>query len=271
MKSRNIIILIFLTFLFACEKELDWTLDPKENELVIIESLITNQKMNHLVKISKTNPISDGGWNPVSDATVLITDGNQIIPFIEIPQGSGFYFSTIEFRAFFGKSYILYVLRDGKEYIAADSSVPGEPIPPIRILQADNDLYTLNFEDTISRNPSMTRHLMSWANTSYCQASDSTQLCFAKVVNYDLKTVDVNENFKPEKKKVFFPSQTIIVRQKYSLSEPYRQFLRAMLSETEWRGGFFDVQRGNIPTNFSNGALGFFAVSTVVTDTTIVE
>ena len=44
-----------------------------------------------------------------------------------------------------------------------------------------------------------------------------------------------------------------------------------MLSETEWRGGLFDVKRANVITNLSEGAVGFFAVSTVVTDTTTVD
>jgi hypothetical protein len=43
-----------------------------------------------------------------------------------------------------------------------------------------------------------------------------------------------------------------------------------VLSETEWRGGAFDVQRENVPTNLSKGAIGFFAVSTVLSDTTII-
>jgi hypothetical protein len=43
-----------------------------------------------------------------------------------------------------------------------------------------------------------------------------------------------------------------------------------MLSETEWRGGVFDVQRDNVSTNLSEGAVGFFAVATVVADTTVI-
>jgi hypothetical protein len=44
-----------------------------------------------------------------------------------------------------------------------------------------------------------------------------------------------------------------------------------MLSETEWRGGVFDVQRANVSTNLSEGAIGFFASCTIVTDTTVVK
>jgi hypothetical protein len=44
-----------------------------------------------------------------------------------------------------------------------------------------------------------------------------------------------------------------------------------MLSETEWRGGVFDVQRDNVSTNINGGGAGFFAVSTVLKDTMVVN
>jgi len=44
-----------------------------------------------------------------------------------------------------------------------------------------------------------------------------------------------------------------------------------MLLETEWRGGLFDVAHGNLETNLSQGAFGFFAVSTVIRDTIIAK
>ena len=68
-----------------------------------------------------------------------------------------------------------------------------------------------------------------------------------------------------------FPKGSSIIRKRYSVSEPYETFLRSLLSETEWRGGVFDIERANVNTNLSEGAIGFFAASTVVTDTTIVE
>jgi hypothetical protein len=83
--------------------------------------------------------------------------------------------------------------------------------------------------------------------------------------------MDVNEFFKPAEEEFNFPENTIIMRKKYSVGEEYKNFLRAMLSETEWRGGIFDVQRENVPGNLSSGAVGFFAVCTVISDTTIVK
>jgi hypothetical protein len=77
--------------------------------------------------------------------------------------------------------------------------------------------------------------------------------------------------YKPDKEIFQFPKGTTVIRRKYSVSDAYRAFLRSMLSETEWRGGVFDVQRSNVTTNLSEGAVGFFAVCSVVADTTVVE
>ena len=95
-------------------------------------------------------------------------------------------------------------------------------------------------------------------------------VCEGEIVYYDLKTIDVNEIYKPGKEDFNFPLNTIVIRTKYSVSPSYKAFLRAVLSETEWRGGVFDVQRADVPTNLSQGAIGFFAVSTVVSDTTVI-
>lgn len=267
MKTR-LIILSLCILCISCENERYWEIDPQTNDLLVVEALITNEKTNHLVKLTHTNPESNGGFNPASGATVIISDGINNELLLEFPAASGLYFTSPDFRALFGKQYFLLIQYNGKSYSASDASVPGQPFNNELVYrQADNGLYTLNFSG--GEDPSMTRYFMNWIQTPYCEGS--AEGCLAKVIHYDLKTIDVNQYFRPNKEIVFFPVETIIIRKKYSLSEPYRQFLRSMLSETEWRGGNFDVQRGNVFTNLSEGAVGFFAVSTVVTDSTFVQ
>jgi hypothetical protein len=116
--------------------------------------------------------------------------------------------------------------------------------------------------------PSYVEHFITWQHTNVCTEQS---LCKGRLIHYDLKTVDVNEMFKPEQENFYFPDQSIVVRRKYSLSAAYKTYLRSMLSETEWRGGNFDVQRSNVPGNLSEGATGFFAVCSVVSDTTLIQ
>ena len=258
----------FCVSLISCEREIEWDIETQNTDILVVEALLTNEKTNHLVKLTHPNPTSNGGFNPASGATVAITDGETVTVLLEFPAGSGLYFTPADFRALFGKRYTLFIQYDGRNYAASDQSTPGQPFgnEPVYI-ENDSGFYYLNY--TGGSDPSMTRYFLNWSQTEYCASSDDP--CLAKVVFYDLKTVDVNENFRPDKEIVVFPAGTSIIRKKYSLSEPYRQFLRSMLSETEWRGGYFDVQRGNVSTNLSEGAVGFFSVSTVVTDTTVVQ
>ena len=92
----------------------------------------------------------------------------------------------------------------------------------------------------------------------------------AKTYYYTLESIDVNQIFKPDQNNNQFPAGSIVLRKKYSMSENQQEFYRTFLSETQWRGSPFDIQKGNVATNLSEGAIGFFAVSTVVSDTTVI-
>jgi hypothetical protein len=113
----------------------------------------------------------------------------------------------------------------------------------------------------------MTEYYLDWSQLPGFADNDS---CRAKIVYYSLNTIDVGEMFKPEQEQVVFPEGTVVHRKKYSMNEAHAAFIRTLLSETEWRGGLFDVQPGNVQTNLSEGAVGYFAASTVVADSTVI-
>lgn len=253
--------------LASCEEKIEWPLESENLGLLVVEGMFTNIKTNHLVRLSHPYLLPNGTPTPASGATVAIFEGSNIFLLNEFPAGSGFYY-TDSLRAVADKVYGLYINYNGQEFTAFDIQNPVEPLTttPYRVVQ--DSLFTLNLNSSGSE-PNYVKHLVSWANTSRCQAGE--EICFAKVINYDLKTIDIQDIFKPEKVNITFPAGTIILRQKYSVSQGYRAFLRAMLSETEWRGGIFDIERANATTNLSEGAVGYFAVSTVVSDTTLVQ
>jgi len=70
---------------------------------------------------------------------------------------------------------------------------------------------------------------------------------------------------------VRFPPGTIVHREKESVNALYGEFLRGVLSETDWRGGMFDVLPGNARTNLAGDAIGFFTASDVIRDTVVIE
>jgi hypothetical protein len=83
--------------------------------------------------------------------------------------------------------------------------------------------------------------------------------------------VDVIKFFKPAQEHVRFPPGTTVYREKESVNAWYGEFLRGMLSETDWRGGMFDVLPGNARTNMVGEAIGYFTAADVIRDTVVVQ
>jgi hypothetical protein len=263
MKTRKLFSLFLLCVLtIACEDSIDHPLNSAETDLLVVEGTLTNENISHSVKLSMPYRVQNGSPSPVSGALIKITEGSTVYPLSESPVGSGEYY-TPPFRAITGKIYTLTIQYQGKQFFAHDSAMPVEALFPL-------DYHKVNDKFSLTLNPSgqesnFIEHEIQWKNTSACTSGES---CEGKVVYYDLKTIDVNEIFKPGKTDFSFPLNTVIIRRKFSVSPTYKAFLRSMLSETEWRGGIFDIQRADVATNLSEGAIGFFAVSTVVSDTT---
>ena len=265
MKFKTILIFFMWTSFISCvEVPIDFPLQTQNLNILVVDGILTNERLNHRIKISRPYTIQNGTALPVAGAIVSISDGTSSVVLTEVPAGSGEYY-TPQVRAVFGRTYTLYIQHQGKNYFAQDSSVPVEPLAALDYRKV-NELYALNL-DRNGQDANFIDHQISWTNTASCTTGTT---CEGRIVFYDLKTVDVNEIFKPEKAAFNFPVSSTVIRKKYSVSPAYKAFLRSVLSETEWRGGLFDVQRANATTNLSEGAIGFFAVSTVVSDTTIV-
>lgn len=265
MKRHLCYLTALLLTAWSCEEAVERDINNGAADLLAVESVITNERMRHLVKLSLPYRIQNQAPEPATGATVTLSSGLQSVDLVEFPQGSGMYY-TPELRAVTGRDYTLRIEYRGRIFIAIDRSVPVEPLQELRYHRTPGG-FVLD-EHPAGQDANFIDHRIIWSHTPACAAGDR---CEGKVVFYDLKTIDVNEIFKPEKEVFAFPANSIIIRKKFSVSGRYREFLRSMLSETEWRGGVFDVQRANPPTNIIGGAVGFFAVSTVVSDTTIVR
>lgn len=262
----KILFLVLLPFLFtACEERIDIPLQSEVTNLLAVEGILTNENINHKIKISFPYQPMNGTSQPVSGALVTIQEDNSTPSALtEFPVASGEYYTPV-FRAVVGSVYTLKIQYQGKEYSAQDSSVPVEPLIALDYKRV-KDEYELDLYPN-GQSANYIGHDILWKNTPACLAIDG---CDGRIVYYDLKTIDVNEIYKPAKAEFLFPVGSTIIRKKHSASAAYRAFLRSVLSETEWRGGVFDVNRANATTNLSTGAIGFFAVTSVVSDTTII-
>ena len=256
---------------FSCEEDtIVWPLNNQDSGLIVVEGVLTNEKKQHIIKISKPYSEQNLISEAVSGAMVSIKEEDNNFTnthfLLESPIGSGIYL-TDSLRAFSGKLYTLTILYNDKTYEASETQPPTEAMPSIDYYLKTDSTYVLNFNAS-GDNPNYINHELNWQGVVGCNTAIG---CEAKIIFYDLKTIDIQQQFKPGQEIVEFPKGTGIIRKKYSVSDAYQGYLRGMLSETAWRGGLFDVYQANAATNLSEGAVGFFAVSTVLSDTTVIK
>jgi len=261
--------LIFVV-LAACEKKTDLKLDIQSDDRIVVDGMITNEKKTHMVTISMPITELNAIATPVTGAIVTIDDGDSTFILNEIPVGSGIYQTSATVSGVPGKQYLLNINYGGKNYSASDSLVSITQFDPFSIKPAGNSLYVLKSANKpYGEEAAMWQVLLDWSGVPGYTALDSS-LTHAKLAFYNFNSIDVSQVFSPKKETVLFPNGTMIIKNQYSLSKEYSDFLRALVSETEWQGGYFDVSPANPPTNFNDGAIGFFSASAVLTDTIIV-
>ncbi|MFC2098142.1 DUF4249 family protein [Bacteroidota bacterium] len=268
MLPVRILLLAILSLLLSCNEEpIDWELDTHRPDLLVVEAVLTNERKAHEVKISR--PVADPSDvpEPVEGAAIAIFDGTNATLLSE--SSPGIYHTVPSFRAVYNKLYYLVIYNDGREYSAASFLVPVRRLDPLQYkrVQGQQNWYELVLHET--QDASMVEIWLDWSHLPAFrgQPAEATQ---ARIVYYTVKSIDVNQWFKPGKERVFFPAGTRVVRRKYSMNQYQEDFVRTMMAETEWRGGLFDVQPGNVRTNLTQGAVGYFSVSTVVADSSVI-
>ncbi|MCD6201054.1 MAG: DUF4249 family protein [Bacteroidales bacterium] len=266
MKKWIVILMVLLT---GCEEQIPWDLQNKDVMTLIVDGMITNERKAH--RVTLTLPVTELNKVPlpVTGALVAITDGDTVYVLKEYPPGSGNYYTDSTVQGVIDKIYYLYIKIDNHEFTSdAARMVPVEPLERFEARQVHENpaLYEIIYRE--SRDPSMLQVYMDW---SYLVSPDQKSKAKAWVRYYTLKSIDVNELFKPAAEQVVFPAGTYIYRRKLSLSSSYQSFLRSLMMETEWKGGVFDVLPANVKTNMHSGALGFFAACSVVTDTLVFQ
>lgn len=258
-KTLSILLLMFI--ITSCEEQTDWPLETSGGDLLVVDAMITSVPKSHVVKLTRSFSDLKGEVPKVSGAQVILSDKDSSWVLKEIPANSGIYRTKHTFAAKMNRQYTLFISYNKNIYSAKAEMVKASQIVPLRYLKKNNGLYQIQWvaSNYNPRKPAMYDIFLDWS-----KAPGYTNLpidsCRARIKVYSLPTLDVSEVLPPEAEKLFFPAGTIITQFKYSLSEEHAAFLRALMLETSWTGGFFDSSPANLPTNMSNGAIGFFSV-----------
>ncbi len=257
-------IFILTMVMLGCEEAFEY--EPNVlDDLLVVEAFITSERKPQEVRLSMTYSDLNADPPPITNALVALHDGDTTIILTHDQERPGTYM-TDTLQGLFDKMYTLYILYDGEEYYAQATSAFGSPLEPIVIREREDGLFEFIYQE--SSEPSMTEVVVSWDETDSLGQSKPVE---HKAFYYTLNSIDITSVFAPEKSSLTFPEGAQIFRRKYSLTDNHQDFIRSFLSEVDWRGGIFDVSAGNVLTNLTTGAVGYFSVSMVRTDTTIVS
>jgi hypothetical protein len=260
-------LIIGVVLLSACEEAVDWQLKRGDLPPLVVEGWLTNELKRQRIKLSKPKTSLNGVQFNVSGAQVTVFDGDTAIQFIEEPEGSGIYLSDT-LQAVVGKEYQLRIDYNDEVFTAETSMVPVSPLLPLNFIPNEESQDFFYIKEVASDQPAMEELLLDWSSIFEEEPGPENT---ARLFFYVLEASDVNQLFPPRSERVYFPRGTRVQRIKYSLNVEQQDFIRSLLMETNWRGGVFDVQKNNVITNISGGAVGFFAASSVIKETVIVE
>ncbi len=280
MKILNYIITLFLiSSAISCTEDIEVSYSTGETYL-IVDGELTNQIQDHYVYLTLSAPYFQNEANePVNDATVMLSNGSSDI-ILEALGDSGTYVIPADYVTEIGITYTITISdididNDGVTESYQASNVM-KAVPPInRIdLQWYNSmgmklwkvlLYTQDPEDTedyyafaLSLNeedltPQITD--LEYADDTYFNGNEVNGVWAQSIIEEEdgelSEELELGDWVKFEMQ---------------SINEDYYDFIDAVNEETGVKVPLFSGPSANVPTNLSEGALGFFRVYSVAKD-----
>lgn len=259
-------ILLIMGLFTACEEEVDWHFQAENNGTLVVEAILTNQRKIQQVRLSSSFSDINSPPMPVDDATVWITDGADQVEFRKTVVVKGLYVSKLPFAAGKDREYTIHILWNGVEYEATAKLSFVAPLEDITFEETeDGDSLMIKQIGPVYHplQQAMYEILIDELPINPFSTQD------ARLFYYTFSTIDASQLFLPSQEKFAFPKESLVIVHKYGLDSGFADFLRSLVMETQWQGGFFDEASASLNSNISNGALGYFSVCAVVSDTLI--
>jgi hypothetical protein len=277
IKQKIGLLTAMMVILLSCEKDVILDLSDIEGRYLIVEANIDDSRVRQMIRLYRSSSFYDSEKGlPVSNAIISISDGNSDYYFSEAEseKNQGNYYNLeLSTEMVIGKEYHLTVRDEGKVYTATSTL---KPVPDV-----DSVSLRINMLSRIGIiNEVLVDIFIHFENLPYRG-------------NYYLINVYINDNiqtFTPSQKTVFSDENmegyaSLYVRsfrnsdlnpgdkvslELRSISKEQYNFYTDFFMQTELSGNpFAGAPPANIPTNLSEGARGFFQVSTVSTTSKI--
>ncbi len=266
MTKKIYISFLILLSVYGCEKKVDWDIKEEQTDMIIVDGMLTDETKAHEIKL--TFPVTELNKEaePVTGATVILSDNDSSWTLTEQPDSSGIYVTKSNFAGESGKEYTLLINYKGSVLTAREQMPQSSQFVSLIHYEKNTQDSLYHFTKVANiynaHQAAMWEVLLDWSNApGYTDSLPEN--CRATLYYYTLSTIDVSEVLAPQLDKVEFPAYTIITQRKYSLTPEFEEYLRALLMETTWQGGLFNTASANLPTNVSNGGAGYFATCPV--------
>lgn len=250
----------------SCEDQTAWT--PMNNTFqgLVVNALVTDSVNYQTITLSRPVTSPSDPVLPATGAQVQVSESDGVHLYKEDSLHLGVYNSVVPYAGKVGSEYTFMATWNGIVYTAKSTmqACTGDFNKASYQWDVSRNLYKLGTicPPYVSESPAMYILHLDWSQVAgYEQMPDS--LTQAVAMGYSFTSIDVSEILPPQSAGVWFPAGTSASLTKYSLDANYMLFLRGMLLETAWQGGLFNVTRANVPTNISNGGLGYFAACAI--------
>jgi hypothetical protein len=274
---RNILY-IFIAFglLSACTEKIDIELGSTYQRF-IVDGAITTDTMKHVIILAKSiDYYNNEQPPPVSNATVTIDDGVNIIALTESDEIPGQYETDENYFGIPGRTYTLEIklseeINGHDTYSASSELRPVGAIDSIRVEYVEKwevwelqiyawdppseDFYIFEvFKNNIEITDTITKRGITddrFFNGNY---------------TFGVPVYFFDSDYEPE---VVVPGDMITLRMG-SITDDYFNFMVELMDQTfEYRNPLFSGPPANIRSNISNGGLGFFTAYSTTYSTTI--
>ena len=265
----------------------------EENELLVVEGLITNQPEPYTIKVSRSLPVgTKTEARPVSECVVTVTDNMDVrIRFAETEPGT--YVSPEGFIGSVGKSYKVNIIAPSAKGSRNYESFWSLMLPvaeienlyyeKIKVRDEDKDIFDVEacqvYLDTYGNGTEsknlrweyfetwVLRHPFSVPNQKCWEFDRSKNIVIRKTSSLSslvLKRMPVL--YISESTDRLRTRYSILVNQ-YSMNDEEYDFWEALKKLTEQSGGLYDIIPSSIPSNIvclddrNETVLGYFSVS----------
>ncbi|NND05114.1 MAG: DUF4249 family protein [Saprospiraceae bacterium] len=261
----NYIIICSLGLCFSCEEPVDWPLSAGPEGRLVVEAILTNQHTFQKFRLTQNRRAANGEELGVADAQVAISSPQISLVFDADQQDPGSYVSKRPFAAQKDVLYTLEIIWRDEAYEASSQLSFVAPLEQIIIDRENEDSLFIGEVAPLYHPLQQAMHevQVDWTHISMT-APNRAGLFF-----YTFSTIDGSELLRPMVEDIYFPKGTKVMRTKYGLNDDFAAYLRSFALETIWQGGFFDEASSSLPTNISNGGLGFFSVCATLQDSLV--